>query len=231
MTIKLLLVDDHTVVRRGLQFFLCTQTDFEIVGEAQDGREAIRQVEQLRPDVVLMDLVMPVMNGIEATAYLKEHFPDVKVLVLTSYSEQDYALTALRAGAAGYLLKDMKPDQIVEAIRGAHSGNIQLHPEVTLKLMSSVPPASSHPYAEGKQSFAPSPMGSGTYHGPESITKREREVLALIAQGMNNKEISQVLSIAEKTVKTHVSSILRKLDVADRTQAALYAVKHGLNDS
>lgn len=218
MKIKILLVDDHAVVIRGLQFFLCTQKDFEIVGEAHNGKEAIEKVEQCRPDVVLMDLMMPTMNGIEATAYLKTHFPDVKVLVLTSFSDRDYVLPALQAGAVGYLLKDMKPDQIVDAIRGSYSGNIQLHPDVTLQLMSQIqaPPLAEEP----KQSVAASTI--------EAITKREREVLTLIAQGMSNKEIASVLSIAEKTVKTHVSSILSKLNLADRTQAALFAVKHGL---
>lgn len=220
MKIKILLVDDHTVVRRGLHFFLCTQKDFEMVGEAENGKEAIGKVEQLQPDVVLMDLDMPVMDGIEATKYIKDHFPDIRVLVLTSFSDRDYVLPALQAGAAGYLLKDMKPDQIVEAIRGAYHGNIQLHPEVTLKLMSHV----QAPVAEKSADIAPPAHG----HQAEQMTKREKEVLALIAQGMSNKEIAHTLSIAEKTVKTHVSSILSKLNLADRTQAALFAVKQGL---
>jgi DNA-binding NarL/FixJ family response regulator len=219
MKIKILLVDDHAVVLRGLQFFLCTQKDFEIVGEAHNGKEAIEKIEQTRPDVVLMDLVMPEMDGIEATAYVKRHYPEVKVLVLTSYSDQDYVLPALQAGASGYLLKDMKPDQIVEAIRGAYSGNVQLHPDVTQKLMTRM--TASEPTAvEPKSGSAAASM--------EQMTRREKEVLALIAQGMSNKEIAAALSIAEKTVKTHVSSILSKLNLADRTQAALYAVKHGL---
>ncbi len=221
MKIKLLLVDDHTVVLRGLQFFLCTQKDFEIVGEAQNGKEAIEMVEQYLPDVVLMDLVMPVMDGIEATAYITKNHPAVKVLVLTSFSDQDYVLPALQAGASGYLLKDMKPDQIVEAIRGAYSGNIQLHPDVTQKLMFQAASQVSAPKTQPEETSAPAqPL--------EQMTKREKEVLSLIAQGLSNKEIASVLHIAEKTVKTHVSSILGKLNLADRTQAALYAVKHGL---
>jgi DNA-binding NarL/FixJ family response regulator len=223
MKMKILLVDDHTVVLRGLQFFLCTQKDFEIVGEAHNGKEAIEMVEQCQPDVVLMDLVMPIMDGIEATAYIVKHHPAVKVLVLTSFSDQDYVLPALQAGAAGYLLKDMKPDQIVEAIRGAYSGNIQLHPDVTQKLMFQAAAQTASPKPQTEETAAPA---SG--YQLDQMTKREKEVLALIAKGMSNKEIASVLHIAEKTVKTHVSSILSKLNLADRTQAALYAVKHGL---
>jgi DNA-binding NarL/FixJ family response regulator len=219
MKIKILLVDDHAVVLRGLHFFLCTQQDFEIVGEAHNGKEAIEKIEQTRPDVVLMDLVMPVMDGIEVTAYVKRHFPEVKVLVLTSFSDQDYVLPALQAGASGYLLKDMKPDQIVEAIRGAYSGNVQLHPDVTRQMMSRM---------TAPVSTAEEPKSGAADARLEQMTRREKEVLALIAQGMSNKEIAAALSIAEKTVKTHVSSILGKLNLADRTQAALYAVKHGV---
>jgi DNA-binding NarL/FixJ family response regulator len=219
VSIRILLVDDHAVVLRGLQFFLATQKDFEIVGEAFNGKEAIEKVADFQPDVVLMDMVMPVMNGIEATAYIRQHYPEVKVLVLTSFSEQDYVLPALQAGAAGYLLKDMKPDQIVEAIRGAFSGNIQLHPDVTQKLMAQAVTPAQETVMKPSVSAA-DPL--------EQITKREKEVLILIAKGMSNKEIAQVLSIAEKTVKTHVSSILSKLQLADRTQAALFAVKQGL---
>jgi DNA-binding NarL/FixJ family response regulator len=219
MKIKILLVDDHAVVLRGLQFFLGTQKDFEIVGEAHNGKEAIEMMEQCQPDVVLMDLVMPVVDGIEATAYITRHYPEVRVLVLTSFSDQDYVLPALQAGASGYLLKDMKPDQIVEAIRGAYSGNVQLHPDVTQKLMLQAVSQAPKPMAE-ETSASVQPL--------EQITRREKEVLSLIAQGLSNKEIASVLHIAEKTVKTHVSSILSKLNLADRTQAALYAVKHGI---
>lgn len=222
MKIKILLVDDHAVVLRGLHFFLSTQKGFEIVGEAHNGIEAIEKVAETRPDVVLMDLIMPMMDGIEATAYLKQHFPEIKVLVLTSFSDQDRVLPALQAGAVGYLLKEMKPEQIVEAIRGSYSGNIQLHPDVTQKLMLQM--ASTPPPVE---TAVPRPQMNAD-HLIEAMTKREKEVLLLIAQGMSNKEIAGILSIAEKTVKTHVSSILGKLQLADRTQAALYAVKNGL---
>ncbi|WP_134682804.1 response regulator [Brevibacillus migulae] len=222
MSIRILLVDDHAVVLRGLHFFLATQKDFTIIGEAHNGKEALDMVAASKPDVVLMDLVMPEMDGIEATAQIRKLYPDVKVLVLTSYNDQDYVLPALQAGASGYLLKDMKPDQIVESIRGALSGNTQLHPDVTQKLMAQMSaPLPTVTPSEGKPAqTAPSVW--------ENITKREREVLILIAQGMSNKEIASVLVIAEKTVKTHVSSILSKLNLADRTQAALFAVKNGM---
>jgi DNA-binding NarL/FixJ family response regulator len=216
MKIKILLVDDHAVVLRGLSFFLGTQSNFELVGEAQNGKEALEKVAEFQPDVVLMDLIMPIMDGIEATAEIKKNYPNVKVIVLTSFSDQDHVLPALRAGAVGYLLKDVQPDQLVEAIRGAYSGNIQLHPEITSKLMSH---AASCPPLTVESSFNVA---------LESLTAREKEVLRLISQGMSNKEIGSALFIAEKTVKTHVSSILSKLELSDRTQAALYAVKNGL---
>jgi DNA-binding NarL/FixJ family response regulator len=216
--IKILLVDDHAVVLRGLRFFLCTQSDFDLVGEAHNGKEALEKVAKLKPDIVLMDLVMPVMDGVEATAQIKKEQPNVKVLVLTSFSDQDHVLPALRAGAVGYLLKDTQPDQLVEAIRGANSGNIQLHPDITNTLMSQVLSSSS---------TVSDPVSN---HALEALTTREKEVLSLIAQGMSNKEIAATLHITEKTVKTHVSSILSKLDLADRTQAALYAVRNGIGE-
>lgn len=213
MGIKILLVDDHMVVRKGLSFFLSTQADFELVGEAENGKQALEKIAELKPDIVLMDAVMPEMDGIEATAQIKKNYPEVKVIILTSFSDQDHILPALRAGAVGYLLKDVQPEQLGDAIRGAYRGNIQLHPEITQQLMS--------------QNFASS---HDTQRSSliEDLTMREKEVLSLIAKGMSNKEIASTLMIAEKTVKTHVSSILSKLGLADRTQAALYAVKNGL---
>jgi DNA-binding NarL/FixJ family response regulator len=213
MGIKILLIDDHMVVRKGLSFFLSTQGDFELVGEAENGKQALEKIAELKPDIVLMDAVMPEMDGIEATAQIKKNYPEVKVIILTSFSDQDHVLPALRAGAVGYLLKDVQPEQLGDAIRGAYRGNIQLHPEITQQLMS--------------QNFASS---HDTQRSSiiEDLTMREKEVLSLIAKGMSNKEIASTLMIAEKTVKTHVSSILSKLGLADRTQAALYAVKNGL---
>ncbi|MGR5995827.1 response regulator [Bacillus cereus] len=198
MKIKVLLVDDHTVVLKGLAFFLSTQEDLELVGEANNGKEALVKVGETTPDVILMDLYMPEMDGVEATAYIKKEYPNVKVIVLTSFSDQAHVLPALRAGASGYILKDVEPDQLVEAIRSAYKGNIQLHPDIANALLS------------------------------QTLPVEENEVLRLLAKGMSNKEIASVLVITEKTVKAHVSSILSKLNLSDRTQAALYAVKNGI---
>jgi len=212
--IKVLLVDDHTVVLKGLAFFLSTQEDLELVGEANNGKEALKKVGEAQPDIVLMDLYMPEMDGIEATSCIKKEYPNVKVLVLTSFSDQAHVLPALKAGASGYILKDVEPDQLVEAIRSAYKGNIQLHPDIASALLSQTLPQ------EEKQE-------SSNIH-VNVLTARENEVLQLLAKGMSNKEIASVLVITEKTVKAHVSSILGKLNLSDRTQAALYAVKNGI---
>jgi DNA-binding NarL/FixJ family response regulator len=209
--LKVLLADDHAIVRQGLRFYLNMQPDIEVVGEAANGREAVEQAKRLQPDVVLMDLIMPVMNGIESTTELRALVPDVKVLVLTTFADKDHVLNAIKAGANGYLLKDAEPDRIAAAIRDAHRGVPQLDPAVAGQLMSHiVAPA------------APAAASS------ERLTARELEVLRLIAQGLSNKEIAAACGIAEKTVKTHVSSLLSKLGLADRTQAALFAVKNGI---
>lgn len=217
--VSVLIVDDHTMVRQGLQTFLSLHEEIDVVGEAANGLEAIEQVRQHHPDVVLMDLVMPEMDGIEATRRIRELGPDTQVLALTSFIEDDKVFAAIEAGALGYLLKDVSPDDLVEAIKAAHRGEAQLHPEVTKKLMSQVA-------AKAKQSDpAPSkPDNSGS----EDLTERELEVLRLIATGLSNREIAQALTIAEKTVKTHVSNILSKLHLAGRTQAAIYALQNGL---
>jgi len=212
--IKVLLVDDHTVVLKGLAFFLSMQEDLELVGEANNGKEALKKVGEAQPDIVLMDLYMPEMDGIEATSCIKKEYPNVKVLVLTSFSDQAHVLPALKAGASGYILKDVEPDQLVEAIRSAYKGNIQLHPDIASALLSQTLPQ------EEKQE-------SSNIH-VDVLTARENEVLQLLAKGMSNKEIASVLVITEKTVKAHVSSILGKLNLSDRTQAALYAVKNGI---
>ncbi|WP_410973751.1 response regulator [Bacillus paranthracis] len=211
MKIKVLLVDDHTVVLKGLAFFLSTQEDIELVGEASNGKEALMKVGETNPDVVLMDLYMPEMDGVEATACIKKEYPNVKVIVLTSFSDQAHVLPALRAGASGYILKDVEPDQLVEAIRSAYKGNIQLHPDIANALLSQTLPVEEKPSIQ-----------------VDVLTARENEVLQLLAKGMSNKEIASVLVITEKTVKAHVSSILSKLNLSDRTQAALYAVKNGV---
>ncbi|HFK1405614.1 TPA: response regulator [Bacillus cereus] len=214
MKIKVLLVDDHTVVLKGLAFFLSTQEDLELVGEANNGKEALVKVGETNPDVILMDLYMPEMDGVEATVYIKKEYPNVKVIVLTSFSDQAHVLPALRAGASGYILKDVEPDQLVEAIRSAYKGNIQLHPDIANALLSQTLPVEEKEEEPSIQ--------------VDVLTARENEVLQLLAKGMSNKEIASVLVITEKTVKAHVSSILSKLNLSDRTQAALYAMKNGI---
>ena len=212
--IKVLLVDDHAVVRQGLRTFLELQDDMTVAGEAANGVEAIEQARQVQPDVVLLDLMMPKMGGVEATPHIIAACPSARVIILTSFGEDDQVIPAIRAGAQGYLLKDIPPHDLVQSVREAHQGKAQLHPDVAKKLMSAVaapPPA------------APSPA--------PDLTERELEVLRLIAQGMNNQQIAQQLTISEKTVKTHVSNILGKLHVDDRTQAAIYALKKGLGSA
>lgn len=209
-TIRVLLVDDHQVVRRGLRTFLEVQEDIEVVGEAADGDEGVAAAEELRPDVVLMDVKMPGTDGIEALRRLRELQNPARVLVVTSFTEQRTVVPALRAGAAGYVYKDVDPDALAGAIRSVHAGHVLLQPEVAGALLSGGD-------------------GGGTGRGP-ALTEREREVLGLIADGRSNREIARALVLSEKTVKTHVSNILMKLDLADRTQAALWAVRHELTD-
>ncbi|EMY5507667.1 response regulator [Bacillus wiedmannii] len=214
MKIKLLLVEDHHIVRRGLVFFLKTREEFEIVGEAENGEEALTFIQTERPDVVLMDLSMPKMDGIEATKRIKQYDETIKILILSSFSEQDYVLPALEAGADGYQLKEVQPEQLVASIIAVHEGNANFHPKVT--------PALFGRSAVKKEKEKEKPFSM--------LTKREQEVLREIAKGRSNKEIAAELHITEQTVKTHVSNVLAKLEVDDRTQAALYAVKHGGNN-
>lgn len=207
-TIRVLQVDDHQVVRRGLRTFLEVQDDIEVVGEASDGDEGVARTEELRPDVVLMDIKMPGTDGIEALRRLGELENPAKVLIVTSFTEQRTVVPALRAGASGYVYKDVDPDALAGAIRSVHAGHVLLQPEVAGALLAQ----------EG--------TGSGTGRG-STLTEREREVLGLIADGRSNREIARALVLSEKTVKTHVSNILMKLDLSDRTQAALWAVRNG----
>ena len=206
MTIRVLITDDHGVVRQGLRMFLSLDEGLELVGEARDGEEALRLARELRPDVVLMDLVMPVMDGIEATRSIKAGLPDVEVVALTSVLEDASVAGAVKAGAVGYLLKDTDAGELKRAIRAAAEGRVYLAPEAAARLMREVRAPDS----------------------PEPLTERETEVLRLLARGRANKQIGSELFIEEKTVKTHVSSILRKLGVRSRTQAALHAVRTGL---
>lgn len=210
--IKVLIADDHHVVRRGLLFFLKTQKDIQVVGEATNGKEAVELTATYRPDIVLMDLVMPKMDGIEATKQIKKLFPEIEVLILTSFSDRDHVIPAIEAGAAGYQLKDIEPDDLVASIRKIMRGENTLHPQATTQLMKNREPREN-------------PL-----HMLYPLTPRERDVLSELTKGKSNREIASSLFVTEKTVKTHISNIFSKLSVQDRTQAALYAVKHGLTD-
>ena len=204
--IRVLVVDDHAIVREGLRTFLSLQDGIEVAGEAGDGREAIIQAERLRPDVVLMDLVMPEVDGVQAMRELRERVPGARVIVLTSFLEDDRLLPAIRAGAAGYLLKNVEPSELARAVRTADAGEALIDPAVAARLVDAL----------------------ASDHRPEQpLTAREQDVLELLARGYANKRIARELGIAEKTVKTHVSHVLAKLGVSDRTQAALYATRAG----
>lgn len=210
--IKVLIADDHHVVRRGLLFFLKTQKDIEVVGEARNGKEAVELASVYQPDIVLMDLVMPEMDGIEATRRIKSVYPHIQILMLTSFSDRDHILPAIEAGAAGYQLKDIEPDELVLTIRKIIAGENSMHPEVT------------HQLDQNQESTQNLP------HVKNPLTRREKDVLAELTKGKSNKEIASSLFVTEKTVKTHISNIFAKLEVQDRTQAALYAVKYGLTE-
>ena len=210
MTIRILIADDHSVVREGLRLFLTLDPELEVVAEAENGADALKAASQLKPDVVLMDLSMPEMDGIQATAAIRRQFPETEVLVLTSSLDSGLAVEAVRAGAIGYLLKDTKARELCRAVKAAAAGQVQLSPQAAVWLL--------------KELRDPIPVSPE----PEPLTNRENEVLSLLAQGKANKEIADILSIADRTVKTHVSSILAKLGMQSRTQAALYASRMGL---
>jgi len=207
MAIRILIADDHGIVRQGLRMYLGSDPEIEIIGEARDGAEALKLAHQLHPDVVLMDLLMPVMDGIAATSAIRRELPDTEVVALTSVLEDAAVVEAIRAGAIGYLLKDTEAHELRRAIKAAAVGQVQLSPQAAARLLREV-------------------------RTPEKIkaalTERETEVLRLLAQGLSNKEIAQSLNVGEQTVKTHVSHILEKLAVPSRTQAALYAMRTGL---
>lgn len=206
MAIRILIADDHAVVRQGLKMFLSLDPDLDVIGEASNGAEALDLSGQLQPDVVLMDLLMPVMDGITAIGKIRHQYPDIEVLALTSVLEDASVVGAVKAGAIGYLLKDTQADELRRAIKAAAEGQVQLAPQAAARLLREV----------------------RTPEAPEPLTDRETEVLTLLASGRANKEIARDLQIGEKTVKTHVSNILGKLGVQSRTQAALYAVRTGL---
>ena len=206
MSIRILTVDDHSVVRQGLRMFLALDEELEVVGEAADGAEAVRLAHELFPDVILMDLLMPGMDGMTATETIRRELPETEVIALTSVLEDQAVYDAMRAGAIGYLLKDTQADELCKAIKAAAAGQVQLSPQAAARLIREIQIPES----------------------PETLTPREAEVLRLLAEGKSNKEIGAELVIGIKTVKTHVSNILSKLGVSSRTQAALYAVRAGL---
>jgi NarL family two-component system response regulator LiaR len=217
-TIKVLIVDDHQVVRQGLKTFLDLQDDIAVIGEAADGLTAVDRVAQLRPDVVLMDIVMPKLDGIEATRRIKELGTGAGVIVLTSFAGDEQVLPALEAGAASYLLKDVTPEDLVDAVRAVYRGEPRLHPDALRKVMEA---------ATGTGSGGARPGSGGA---PPPLPQPGRGMIRFVAQGRSNREIADECFISEKTVKTHVSHILAKLDLKDRTQLAIYAIKHGLAD-
>jgi DNA-binding NarL/FixJ family response regulator len=204
--IRVLLVDDHAVVRQGLKMFLSLDKDIVVIGEAQNGQEACELTAALKPDIVLMDIIMPIMDGLTAIQKIKMAQPEVEIIALTSILEDDKVFKAIHAGAMGYLMKDTKADALAKAIKGASRGEVQLDPEAAKRLIREV----------------------RTPESPEKLTERETEVLRLIAKGLSNKAIAAALVVSEKTVKTHVSNVLSKLRLPSRTQAALYALKEGL---
>ncbi|MBN1642777.1 MAG: response regulator transcription factor [Anaerolineae bacterium] len=208
--IRVLVVDDHAIVRKGICALLATEPQIAAVGEAANGQEAIDQARLLQPDVILMDIVMPEMDGLEAIRRISEQMPEIRILVLTSFASVDMVLPAIKAGALGYLLKDSGPQELVQAIRQVQGGNSSLHPAIARKLLDEI----SQPSA----------------HGPEedALTDREVTVLKLVAQGFSNRDIAHELTVSEATVRTHVSHILAKLELSSRTQAALYALRRGL---
>jgi NarL family two-component system response regulator LiaR len=208
--IRVFIADDHTIVRKGIQAVLEIVPDIEVVGEAESGRDAVYQVGELEPDVILMDLVMPEMDGIEAIQRIKERQPEARILVLTTFAGEDKILPAIKAGALGYHLKDSRPEDLAQAIRQVYRGESSLHPVIARKVLEELSRPSDRPPT------------------PDPLTPREVEVLQLVAQGLENWEIAQKLVITEATVRTHVSNITGKLHVASRTQAALYALREGI---
>jgi len=209
-TIRILIADDHAIVREGLRALIGTKPDMELVGEAADGVEAVLKARSLRPDVILLDLVMPRKDGIEAIGEIKRENPKARILVLTSFAEDEKVFPAIQSGALGYLLKDSSPQELLQAIREVYRGESSLHPAIARKLIRELNRPSDLPTTE------------------EPLTEREGEVLILVARGLSNQEIAERLVVSERTVRTHVSNILGKLHLANRTQAALYAVREGL---
>lgn len=209
-TIRILIADDHALIREGLRAFAVTRPDIELVGEATNGAKAVQMARSLQPDVILMDLVMPQMDGVQAIREIKQQNPNARILVLTSFSEDDRIFPAIKAGAAGYLLKDASPQELLQAIQDIHRGKTVLHPTIALRVMHELG------------------QSSGLVPVENQLTERELEVLRLVAQGLSNRKIAKKLIISEQTVATHVGNILGKLYLENRTQAALYALREGM---
>lgn len=212
-TIRILLAEDHAVVRQGTRELLEQQEDFKVVAEAADGQEAVQFALRDRPDVVIMDFAMPKLNGIEATRHIKAVAPSIAILVLTAYDSDQYVFAFLEAGAAGYLLKDISVDKLVEAIRAVHAGESVLHPAITRKVINR---------------FSKPEARAGPKNGLDQITERELEVLSLAARGMSNRDISRELCISVRTVQTHLSNIFNKMGVGSRTEAVMYGLRNGI---
>ncbi|NIW46384.1 MAG: response regulator [Gammaproteobacteria bacterium] len=207
---RVLVVDDHAIVRKGVKALLAEVEGIEVVGEASEGEEAIALVDELQPDVIMMDLVMPKMDGIEAIARITDKYPDARILALTSFANDDKVFPAIKSGALGYLLKDSDPNELIPAIRQVYRGEPSINPSIARKVLREISQPSDHPPT------------------PDPLTERELEVLRLVAKGRDNQKIASQLHVAEVTVRTHVSHILSKLHLANRVQAALYALKEGL---
>lgn len=211
-TIRVLIADDHPIIRDSLRTLIVTEPDLELVGEAVNGQEAVEKTDQLKPDVILMDLVMPVKDGLQAIGEIKQSHPDISILVLTSFSDEDKVFPAIRAGALGYLLKDSEPQQLLKAIHDVYRGEASLHPSIALQVIREINRPSNLPPVENP------------------LSERELDVLKLVAQGLTNQEIAARLVRSEWTIRTHVRNILGKLHLANRTQAALFALREGLAD-
>ena len=209
-SIRILITDDHAIVRKGLRTLINSEAGMEVVGEAADGIEAVLKARSLQPDVILMDLVMPRQGGVESIIQIKKERPDARILVLTSFAEEEKVFSAIKAGALGYLLKDSSPEQLVQAIHDIYRGESSLHPTIALKLIREISRPADLPPTE------------------DPLTEREVEVLKLVAQGLTNQEIAEALFISERTVGNHIGSMLNKLHLANRTQVALYALRKGL---
>lgn len=221
--IRVLLVDDHAILREGIRYLLSASGEVDVVGEAQDGVEALEMVESLRPDAVLMDIAMPRMNGIEATAELKKRHPELPVLILSMYDSEEYVLPILKAGASGYVLKRAAAQELVSALKAVVAGQVILHPDVARTVMESIGQAG----AAGATVQAPH-ADAGLHPQLEQLTEREREVLTLIAQGLTNQQIGEKLFISIKTVQAHRANLMEKLDLHDAVELTKFAIKTGL---